>query len=389
MPLAFASALSTNPNSLAALDEVVALAKQQLQGEATVALLFVSADHLGAADKLAPRLCEQLGTDAVIGCSGESIVGVGTEIEMESAMSLWVASLPGSTVMPMRLEFVRTAEGGSFVGWPDELPDAWPVGSALLVLGDPYTFPPEFLLERVNDDHSGVSVIGGMASAATQPGENCLFMGPNAYHDGAVAVLIYGEVTIRSIVSQGCRPIGEHFVITKAERNVIQELGGLPAYQRLIEVYATLATHEQEMVRRGLHVGRVVSEYQDKFEQGDFLVRNVTGVDQESGAIVLGDYVRPGQTVQFHVRDANTADGELKQMLAALKQTRSGDQRGALTVYLQRPRNAAVPRTQPRCRSDRQCVKQLAARRFFCGGRNGARSWKKFFTRIHCQHRNL
>ncbi|MCA9120339.1 MAG: FIST C-terminal domain-containing protein [Planctomycetaceae bacterium] len=330
MPLAFASALSTNPNSLAALDEVVALAKQQLQGEATVALLFVSADHLGAADKLAPRLCEQLGTDAVIGCSGESIVGVGTEIEMESAMSLWVASLPGSTVMPMRLEFVRTAEGGSFVGWPDELPDAWPVGSALLVLGDPYTFPPEFLLERVNDDHSGVSVIGGMASAATQPGENCLFMGPNAYHDGAVAVLIYGEVTIRSIVSQGCRPIGEHFVITKAERNVIQELGGLPAYQRLIEVYATLATHEQEMVRRGLHVGRVVSEYQDKFEQGDFLVRNVTGVDQESGAIVLGDYVRPGQTVQFHVRDANTADGELKQMLAALKQTRSGDQRGAL-----------------------------------------------------------
>ncbi|HUG67563.1 MAG TPA: FIST C-terminal domain-containing protein, partial [Pirellulaceae bacterium] len=188
----------------------------------------------------------------------------------------------------------------------------------------------ELLLERINEDQPAVSVIGGMASAATQPGENCLIFGSNVYRDGAVAVLVHGDVAIRSIVSQGCRPIGEHFVITKAERNVIQELGGVPAYQRLIEVYATLATHEQEMLRRGLHVGRVVSEYQDKFEQGDFLVRNVMGVDQESGAIVLGDYVRPGQTVQFHVRDADTADGELKQMLAAIKHAPEAKPRAAL-----------------------------------------------------------
>lgn len=93
MPLAFASALSTNPNSLAALDEVVALALEQLQGTPTLALLFVSANHIAAAEKIAPRLCEQLGTENVIGCSGESIVGVGTEIEMASAMSLWVAAL--------------------------------------------------------------------------------------------------------------------------------------------------------------------------------------------------------------------------------------------------------------------------------------------------------
>ncbi|MDA1054409.1 MAG: FIST C-terminal domain-containing protein [Planctomycetota bacterium] len=330
MSLAFASALSTNPNSLAALDEVAALAHEQLGGEPSLALLFVSANHIAAADQLASRLCERLGTDCVIGCSGESIVSVGTEIEMASAMSLWVASLPATTVLPMRLEFVRTAEGGTIVGWPDELPDVWPAGSALLTLGDPFNFPPELLLERINEDQPGIPVIGGMASAATSPGENCLFIGPNVYRDGAVAVLVHGDVAIRSIVSQGCRPIGEHFVITKAERNVIQQLGGAPAYQRLIEVYATLATHEQEMLRRGLHVGRVVSEYQETFEQGDFLVRNVMGVDQESGAIVIGDYVRAGQTVQFHVRDADTADGELKQMLAAIKRVPNADPRAAL-----------------------------------------------------------
>ncbi len=330
MSLAFASALSTNPNSLAALDEVAALVQEQLDGEPTLALLFVSANHIAAAEQLAARLCERLGTECVIGCSGESIVGVGTEVEMASAMSLWVASLPGTTVLPMRLEFVRTAEGGSIVGWPDDLPDKWPEGSALLALGDPFNFPPELLLQRINEDQPGVPVIGGMASAATAPGENCLFIGTKAYSDGAVAALVHGDVSIRSIVSQGCRPIGEHFVITKAERNMIQQLGGAPAYQRLIEVYSTLATHEQEMLRRGLHVGRVVSEYQEKFEQGDFLVRNVMGVDQESGAIVIGDYVRAGQTVQFHVRDAETADGELKQMLAAIKHAPEADPRAAL-----------------------------------------------------------
>lgn len=330
MSLAFASALSTNPNSSGALDEVVALVREQLSSTPTLALLFVSANHIAAADQLASRLCEQLGTECVLGCSGESIVGVGTEVEMASAMSLWVASLPNSSVLPMRLEFVHTAEGSTIVGWPDELPDTWPEGAALFALGDPFTFPPELLLERINEGQPGVRVIGGMASAATQPGENCLFFGSNVYRDGAVAVLVHGEVAIRSIVSQGCRPIGEHFVITKAERNVIQQLGGVPAYQRLIEVYATLATHEQEMLRRGLHVGRVVSEYQDTFEQGDFLVRNVMGIDQESGAIVIGDYVRAGQTVQFHVRDADTADGELKQMLAAIKHTPKTDPRAAL-----------------------------------------------------------
>ncbi|MBC8354914.1 MAG: FIST C-terminal domain-containing protein [Planctomycetes bacterium] len=330
MSPAFASALSTNPNSLTALDEVIALVQEQLGDDPTFVVLFVSVNHIVAAAKLAPRICEQLGTECVIGCSGESIVGVGTEVEMASAMSLWAASLPGTAVLPMRLEFVRAPEGGSIVGWPDDLPEAWPDGSALLALGDPFSFPPELLLERVNEDQPGTPVIGGMASAATEPGENCLFMGPNAFHDGAVAALVHGDVAVRSIVSQGCRPIGGHFVITKAERNVIQELGGVPAYKRLIEVYETLATHEQEMLRRGLHVGRVVSEYQATFEQGDFLVRNVVGVDQENGSIVIGDYVRPGQTVQFHLRDANTADGELKQLLASIKQPPDSEPRGTL-----------------------------------------------------------
>jgi small ligand-binding sensory domain FIST len=331
MDAAFASALSTNRASQTAISEAVATVRQQLgDAPATLAVLFFSAHHIDKAESLAATVCDQLRTECVIGCSGESIAGVGTEVEMEPAVSLWAARVPNVTILPMHLEFLRTAEGGTVVGWHDDLPDPWPDGAALLVLGDPFSFPPELVLELVNEEHSGVPVIGGMASAASQPGDNRLILGSRSFQEGAVAALIHGDVDVRTVVSQGCRPIGNHFVITKAERNAIQELGGAPAYERLVEVYNTLATHEQQMLQRGLHVGRVVSEYQDQFEQGDFLIRNVMGVDEETGAIVIGDFVRPGQTVQFHVRDAQTADGELKQLLAGVKPSASDQPRGAL-----------------------------------------------------------
>jgi small ligand-binding sensory domain FIST len=119
-------------------------------------------------------------------------------------------------------------------------------------------------------------------------------------------------------------------VVTKAERNIIFELGGKPALVQLREVFSALPTREQQLVQEALHVGRVVSEYQDRFEQGDFLVRNVVGIDSQSGAVAIGDYIRPGQTVQFHVRDEEAASAELAQLLAAARDKSSVLPAGAL-----------------------------------------------------------
>jgi small ligand-binding sensory domain FIST len=156
-----------------------------------------------------------------------------------------------------------------------------------------------------------------------------LLLGRAVLAEGAVAALVSGPVRLRTVVSQGCRPIGRHYVVTKAERNVIYELGGKPALIQLKEIFDTLPAREQVLVQRALHLGRVVSEYQDRFEQGDFLVRNVVGLDPSSGAIAVGDYIRTGQTVQFHVRDQEAADAELKQLLATAAK-RSPGPAGAL-----------------------------------------------------------
>jgi small ligand-binding sensory domain FIST len=145
-----------------------------------------------------------------------------------------------------------------------------------------------------------------------------------------LALHVAGPVRLRTVVSQGCRPIGRPYVVTKAERNVIFELGGRPALVQLREIFAELPTREQQLVQQALHVGRVVSEYQDRFEQGDFLVRNVVGIDSTSGAIAIGDYIRAGQTVQFHIRDEEAADAELKQLLAKARAASDAPPAGGL-----------------------------------------------------------
>ena len=315
--LRFAAALSTAADSRQAVDEVCALAAAQLGSAADLALVFVSHHHGPPLAPLAGEIARRTQARTLLGCTGEAIVGGAREIEDGPAVALWLARLPGVTIEPMHLSFERTPEGGTIVGWPDSLPAQWPAGSALLMLAEPFSFPADLLLERLNEDQPGVPVLGGMASGAQAPGQNRLLYNDREIDRGAVAVLLHGPVRIRAVVSQGCRPIGRHFVVTKADKNVILELSGKPALQQLQEVFETLSDRDKQLVQRGLHVGLVTNEYQDSFQRGDFLVRNCVGADPQAGAIAIGDFVRPGQTVQFHVRDEHTADEDLRELLTA------------------------------------------------------------------------
>ena len=151
--------------------------------------------------------------------------------------------------------------------------------------------------------------------------------GAVAIHQGA---RLPGGVSVRTLVSQGCRPIGDSFVVTRSEDNVVFEIGGRPPLERLRETVATLSAPDRELLDRGLHLGRVIDEYKTEFGTGDFLIRGVMGADPATGAIAVGDRLSIGQTVQFHVRDAATADQELRSLLEASVATLPGRAAGAL-----------------------------------------------------------
>jgi small ligand-binding sensory domain FIST len=308
-----------------ALREALAAALADLGGgpePADVALVFASASYGAAIRPAFEALADLVPAATLIGATAEGVLGGGEEFERVPAVVVWLARLPGGWIRAVSLDYRQTPDGGMFVGWPDDLDAAWPDNAALLLIADPFSFPVDAFIARMEEEHPGVPIIGGMASGGMDPGSNTLVVGSRTEDSGAVGLVIGGGVRLRPVVSQGCRPIGKPMVVTKAEENLIVELGGRPATERLRETYGELDAADRQLVRSSLHMGRAATEYRDTFRRGDFLVRNVIGADPESGVIAVGDSVRTGQTVQFHVRDAASADEDLRGLLAAHAESR-------------------------------------------------------------------
>ncbi len=309
----FTAALSTAPNTERALDDVCAEARKTFADSPDLAVVFFSPHH--QADAIAGFLQQRLGPRCLLGCVGESIVGNEREIEHQPALALWVGGWSRPAALePFHLVLEQTSEGPSLLGYPDSAVGANLAESAMLLLGDPFTFPVMEFLQHSNRDHRGLRIVGGMASGVRGPGQCRLILGDRVQDHGAVGVLLQGAA-VRSIVSQGCRPIGRHMVITRGHDNIIEQLGGKPPFEVLQHLWEELSPRDQELFQQGLHLGLVMNEYQEQFHRGDFLVRNVIGLERETGAMAVTDRIRVGQTVQFHVRDAETADEDLRELL--------------------------------------------------------------------------
>jgi len=167
----------------------------------------------------------------------------------------------------------------------------------------------------MEEDRPGMPVVGGMASAARAPGGNRLVIDDRVVTAGAVGAFLGPDVEVATVVSQGCRPVGSPFVVTRAEQNIVYELAGRAAVERMQQVAAGLSDEDRELLADLVQIGRVIDESKLDFGPGDFLVRTVIGADPNSGALRVGDIVEVGSTAQFQVRDAVSADQDLRRMV--------------------------------------------------------------------------
>jgi small ligand-binding sensory domain FIST len=279
-----------------------------------LAFVFFSPHHTESAEFLTSMVQERLHPKVLLGCSAESVIGGDQEVEGQPAFCLWAANLPGTSLAPFHLQFRQVGEGFTVTGWPETMPGP-DTNPSFLVIGEPFTTPTAVLLGELSTRFLGAPVIGGMASGGHEPGSNRLVFNDTVVDEGIVGVAVTGAARIRTVVSQGCRPIGERFMITQAEQNIIHELSGKPALDRLREVFALLSPAEQRQAERALHLGLVIDEHKDHFERGDFLIRNLVGADQQTGSFALTDLVREGQTVQFQLRDSSSASEDLHALM--------------------------------------------------------------------------
>jgi small ligand-binding sensory domain FIST len=308
----FADGLSEHPVATEAAGEVIG---QVLDGLGAgpppdLAALFATGQHTGAVEDVARAVRSTLTPAVFVGATAVSVLGGDREVEDRAALALFAARLGGEP-LAVRLEAVRTSEGWVLGGLPPEAAG----GGTLLLLVDPFSFPADAFVEHVSDKGSALAVVGGLASAARGPGGNRLVLDDRVYEDGAVGVLLPPGAPVAAVVSQGCRPVGDPMIVTKAEGNVLYELAGKPALERLLALAANAGAGDRALLQQGLHVGVVIDERKSEFGRGDFLVRNVLGADREIGSLAVGDVVDVGATVQFQVRDAASADEDLRETM--------------------------------------------------------------------------
>ena len=309
----YSSCLVESADAAAACDSIAKQICTELGGTPDVVFVFFSNLLNEFADQIADSLRTSLQPSVLVGCCGEGIVGKSKEVEHTEAISVLAGKGP-AVFEASHLVYDRASSENSFAGWQCELSDPSWNDSQLILLADPFTFPAEVLLEEFAESHPNVEISGGMASGVAVPGDTRLILNDQVLSEGAIAVRIR-EMDCQNVVSQGCRPIGPPMIVTKAEANEIHELGGKPAVQQLRDLFIKLPTSDQSKVQSGLFIGRVVDEYLEEFEQGDFLIRSVNGIDEESNVIVVGDYIRVGATVRFQIRDENSATAEMQQLL--------------------------------------------------------------------------
>jgi small ligand-binding sensory domain FIST len=283
---------------------------ESFRGEApSLAALFATPHYAAYTDVLLRAVRSVLGPVPLIGCVAGSVVGGSREVEGEAALSLWLASETGP-VETFSMGYMKARSGGLYGGYRFQED-----GGLHLLVCDAQTFPVGELLEHLNQHVPGTLIAGGLAGRSAGRRGAHLFLDGRALDSGAVGARLAGA-RADLLVSQGCRPIGSPYTVTRAEGNVMYELGGRPPLQRLKEIVATLPERDRDLLANGgLQLGRVIDEYRPEQRRGDFLIRSVVGADPDTGALVVGDEVEVGQTVQFHVRDAESADQDLKEAL--------------------------------------------------------------------------
>jgi small ligand-binding sensory domain FIST len=287
-------------------------AMAELDGAPVFACVFVRAaspDDVEAALSAASRT---LGAPHSIGCSSShGVIGGGHGIEDVSAVSVFVASGPGISVRSFHLEVIPTPESIAVVGMPEVHAD----DQVAVLLADAYSFPVEGFVEESTLTLSGLPVAGGLAVGGQGSGSTRLLIDDRVVDRGAVGLVLGGTASIDAVVSQGCRPVGNPMTVTRCEGNVVLELAGRPALQRLEDLLRSLPPEDQAAASSGLQIGLARDEYADEHQQGDFLIRNLVRVDVDRGALVVADDVRVGQTVSFQLRDPAAASADLRRAL--------------------------------------------------------------------------
>jgi len=340
--ISWANALSTRPSLEAAIEEVIERTKKSLSAPADLGLVFISSAFASEYTRVMPLLQERLSVPVLIGCSGGGVVGMSRygeaiEVEGQPGLSLSLMHLPGVNIQAFHIlpELLPDLDSSPDT-WVDLIGVSPQTRPHFILFSDPFLSGINDLLEGLDFAYPGAIKLGGLASGGNVRGNIGLFCNYKLHREGTVGVALSGNIILETIVAQGCRPIGQPYRVSKGERNIVlglEEQGSnafetgksRPPLEVLRDLLQSLSDTDRLLAQNSLFVGVARDEFKEHLQHGDFLIRNLLGVDPKAGAIAIGDRVRAGQRIQFHLRDAEASAEDLQMMLKRYLQTSSDD----------------------------------------------------------------
>lgn len=310
-----------------AVPEAVRAALDDLEAPAALAIVQVSApgEPLAAGRALAHAsalIAEESPECVIVGSHAHGVIGgdpaSGGSIEMQPAVSVWLAHMPGARVRGFRLSTVPGPHGGlAITGLPDITDD----DRLALLLADPWTLPVDDVVAAFARVDGPLPVAGGLVSGGARRGDSRLVLDGAVFDNGGVGVIVDSAAPMRVVVSQGCRPIGDPMTVTSAEGTTLRELAGRPALERIRDVITGLDDGDQALAVRGLHIGIAHEGGVDGSRAADYVIRGIFGADAATGAVSVGDDVPVGSVVRLHLRDADSAEADLRSVMALVDET--------------------------------------------------------------------
>jgi small ligand-binding sensory domain FIST len=314
--MVWASAVSQRVDSRTAIKEALRSLLAERAQPPDLLFAFLSSHHAPAYDLVSGWLRSELPATTIVGCSAAGVIGAGSELEGREAISLTGAWLPGIRVRVAHVE--GPIQDSSTAAWIERLGLSAGEPTQFMLLIDPYTYEVDHLLQSLDGAFPGACKVGGLASGGAGDQPVALFNGADVHRGGALVVAFQGAYELRAVVSQGCRPVGEPFIVTRVRGNVIKELNaGRPA-EVLRKTYEGMNARDHALFNTSLFLGIDLGDNRSRYQSGDFLIRNVLGIDPESGAMAIDARVNQYQVVQFHMRDRETAAQDLSQRLREL-----------------------------------------------------------------------
>ena len=294
----------------------------------SLGLVFMSPRFFPRAKQVLEILRVHARIPLLAGCSSQSLIVGDHEVEKNAGLSLALYALPGAELKAIHFTQgqVEEANGPGYWHLKTEVEPAQSNGWLAFI--DPFHLDSETWLKNWNEAYAPLPVLGGLASGDFNEQETQVYLNGDVFEEGGVAISVGGEVRLVGVTSQGCTPIGETWTLTKVEQNIIHQIGNRPAYEVLAETFNALTPEQQKGARGNLFIGLVVNEYLEDFHRGDFLIRNLLGVDPHSGCIAVGALPRLGQTVQFQRRSKEAATEDMAELF-----TRARGQLGATPIY--------------------------------------------------------